>query len=56
MANKIQNEAKESTSITLYKSQKKWLIQNPQFNFSKFVREILNDYMIRKSHLEQIIE
>jgi len=55
MANKVQNEGKEPTSITLYKSQKKWLLTNPQFNFSKFVREALNDYIIRKSHLESII-
>lgn len=51
MARKINCESKVPTSVTIFRHQKDWLNSNPAINFSAWLREELENLIIRQKSL-----
>ena len=56
MARQTENESKVTVSATIYKWQKLWLDDNRNLNFSAWLREELDNFIIRRENLQTILE
>ncbi len=56
MPRKIESESKHIVSATIYGRQKEWIKSHPDFNFSGWLREVLDDLIIRNENTELLLK